>query len=90
MTDYSVILQKPMPSIQKGHEWSETLPDKWFETKKYHFDGHDFGPIGKKSDYTLYWTPKTYKSAVELLYDMKKKKRINPMKSTRFSLMIYG
>ena len=59
-------------------------------SKKYHFDGHDFGPIGKKSDYTLYWTPKTYKSAVELLYDMKKKKRINPMKSTRFSLTING
>tara|TARA_Y100000004_G_scaffold128754_1_gene145039 strand:- start:2553 stop:2825 length:273 start_codon:yes stop_codon:yes gene_type:complete len=89
MTNYTVTLKKPMSSIQKGHEWSEALPDKWFETKKYHFDGHEFGPIGGKSDFTLFWYPKTYKNAIELLYDMKKKKRINSMKNTVFSIMIY-
>ena len=60
-----------LDSVHQGHAWSQTLP-KAMLAKKYHFDGYDWGPMGpgskgKRKEYTLYWFPKTLKSALELV-----------------------
>lgn len=60
-----------LKSVHQGHAWSQTLPDSMF-AQKFNFDGHDFGPFGpgskgKPKEYTLFWFPKTLKSAIELL-----------------------
>ena len=61
-----------LDSIHQGHYWAQThVPDSMFENK-FGFNGHDWGPVGKGSkgkpkEYTLFWAPKTLKSATELM-----------------------
>ena len=61
-----------LDSIHQGHFWAQNVvPDSMF-AKKFGFDGHDFGPFGpgskgKPKEYTLFWIPKTMKSALELM-----------------------
>lgn len=60
-----------LKSVHQGHAWSQTLSNSMF-AKKFNFDGHDFGPFGpgskgKRKEYTLFWFPKTLKSALELV-----------------------
>lgn len=58
-----------LDSIHQGHFWAQAhAPDTMF-VKKFGFDGHDWGPLGKgkPKEYTLFWNPKTLKSAMELM-----------------------
>ena len=58
-----------LEGITQGHFWAQAhVPDAMF-VKKFGFDGHDWGPLGKGNpkEYTLFWYPKTLKSAMELM-----------------------
>ena len=61
-----------LESLTQGHFWAENVvPDSMF-VKKFGFGGHDFGPFGpgskgKPKEYSLFWSPKTLKSAMELM-----------------------
>jgi hypothetical protein len=61
-----------LESITQGRFWAQAhVPDSMF-AKKFGFDGNDWGPLGKGSkgepkEYTLFWAPKTLKSAIELM-----------------------
>lgn len=61
-----------LESLTQGHFWAQAhVPDSMF-VKKFGFDGHDFGPFGpgskgKPKEYSLFWSPKTLKSAMELM-----------------------
>ena len=75
--NYTIRVKKKTKTLEAGHKWAESLPDSLF-AKKFHFDGHDFGPFGRESPkmktYTLFWFPKTLKSANELIVLMDKHK----------------
>lgn len=70
-----------LDSIDQGHFWAQSvLPDSMF-VKKFNFTGHDWGPFGpgskgKPKEYTLFWSPKTMKSALELM-ELGHKKKLN-------------
>lgn len=61
-----------LESITQGRFWAQAhVPDSMFATK-FGFDGNDWGPLGKGTkgmpkEYTLFWRPKTLKSAMELM-----------------------
>ena len=61
-----------LEDLSQGHFWSQAhVPDSMF-AKKFGFDGHDWGPLGKGSkgkpkEYSLFWFPKSLKSAMELM-----------------------
>ena len=84
--DYTVTVKKSgVKTLDDGRDWEHSLPDEWFETGKYRFDGNDYGPFGKgippsKREYTLFWFPKKYVTAIELVNAIKKKKRIKALK----------
>ena len=60
-----------LESITQGRFWAQAhVPDSMYATK-FVFDGNDWGPMGEgskgKKEYRLFWYPKTFKSAMELL-----------------------
>ena len=61
-----------LEGISQGRFWAQAhVPDSMYATK-FGYDGSDWGPSGKGSkgkpkEYTLFWFPKTLKSAMELM-----------------------
>lgn len=70
-----------LAGITQGHFWAQAhVPDSMF-AKKFGFNGHDWGPLGRGSkgkpkEYTMFWSPKTLKSAMELM-ELGHKARLN-------------
>ncbi len=56
-----------MGSTEDAETWEEMLPNGLF-VKKYRFDGHEYALEGRKiKTYKVFWYPKTFKTAIELL-----------------------
>ena len=61
-----------LESITQGRFWAQAHVPKSMYATKFAYDGSDWGPLGKGSkgkpkEYTLFWSPKTLKSAMELM-----------------------
>lgn len=67
---YCVVLTKQFPDGLEGplEEWEMSLPDAWFKTRKFVFDGHGTG-LSEDGIVSrdLWWFPTGLKSAVELM-----------------------
>lgn len=65
---YAVTVIRKMSSLEDGHLWSDMLPDELHQ-KKYNFDGWEVEVkvLGKVTTYELFWYPKTFELATELL-----------------------
>ena len=88
---YSVVLTKQFPDGLKAPkvEWEMSLPDAWFETRKFAFDGTGTGvKDGKITSRDLWWFPKSLKSAVELVELVNKHFKHPEMDSVRVKLTI--
>lgn len=64
---YTVTCIRKMSSLEDGALWSEMLPDELFE-KQYVFDGWEAHVCEKEvQTYELFWYPKKYEHAMELM-----------------------
>ena len=65
---YAVTIIRKMSSVDDGHLWSDMLPDELHQ-KKYNFDGWEamMDYRTKVRAYELFWYPKTFELATELL-----------------------
>ena len=71
----SIYMELPEGLVINGSDGNtpiwDLLPDHWFETKRFNYDGHEWG--GRKTTtYEMIWYPKTNDDALELRAEMLK------------------
>lgn len=83
-----VKLVKSVRGLQEARDWEMTLPDEWFSTKEYNFDGHGI-TVEKSPKYDLFWFPKSLKTAMRLFEAMEGNLSSDSMRDVQVILKTY-
>jgi len=89
MIHYGISLEKEVNGLMDGRDWEKSLPDEWFKTNKYHFDGNGITLCGKPQKYDLVWFPRSLKTAYELFEKMSKELKAASMTGVRIKLQSF-